>query len=272
MGRRRGRAERLDDPRRSRDRGHPHRRGRRADRGRPVPPGPVRILRLRGPRRGRADQDQRRLSPHHGPAQRRLCRDDPALAQHGGGGLVRRRLHGRGRVHHRLLPHRGNGRAARLDRQGQRHLGQRHRQPRVRARGRVARDPAVRLPGHVRRVRRRRRPRRHRLERPVGHHGPAPLRPDRQHAAVPAHPQLRHGHRRGVHDLARRTSRSGRRSRTTPTRTRSRHRAGLLNTYPHGSSPTPRGVVVKNGSVYVAHSGTNTVGASRPRAPSSATS
>jgi streptogramin lyase len=34
----------------------------------------------------------------------------------------------------------------------------------------------------------------------------------------------------------------------------------LLNTYPHGSSATPRGVVVKNGSVYVAHSGTNNVG------------
>lgn len=34
----------------------------------------------------------------------------------------------------------------------------------------------------------------------------------------------------------------------------------LLNTYPHGSGATPRGVVVKNGSVYVAHSASNTVG------------
>jgi hypothetical protein len=41
---------------------------------------------------------------------------------------------------------------------------------------------------------------------------------------------------------------------------RSRPGGTLLNTYPHGSGATPRGVVVKNGSVYVAHSGSNTVG------------
>lgn len=34
----------------------------------------------------------------------------------------------------------------------------------------------------------------------------------------------------------------------------------LLNTYGHGSSATPRGLVVKSGSVWVAHSGTNNVG------------
>ena len=34
----------------------------------------------------------------------------------------------------------------------------------------------------------------------------------------------------------------------------------LLNTYAHGSSSVPRGVVVKNGNVYVAHSNSTTVG------------
>lgn len=35
---------------------------------------------------------------------------------------------------------------------------------------------------------------------------------------------------------------------------------GLLNTYPHGSAAVPRGLVVKNGQVWVAHSNSNTVG------------